>query len=352
MNRKRYFDPAHYEAEEQAVFHNAWSFAGHERQFRQPGSAWPLQNASGHFLLTRAATGELNAFHNCCRHVGMALLQKPCTPKSGALTCPYHGWRYGLDGALQHAPMPEVFKSFKPEKLSLQPATLLNLNGLLFLHPAPDQPPDEGFTTLGEKLSAAGASAMGPVFHQHRTVACNWKAPLEQGLECYHALTTHANTLARYLDFTTTRHEKMGEHQLNLYHVAAPPWARWFGLTAGATPVFHRFLVFPFTMVSLPLPGRHVAVTSVTPLGPGSCRVDFLFMHRPSHGLPWRVAGAWLSALVSRWILWEDLRMLSARQQGLVSGEAPLQGFGAHETGARVFNETVEKRLAQTSGES
>jgi phenylpropionate dioxygenase-like ring-hydroxylating dioxygenase large terminal subunit len=53
-------------------------------------------------VITRDAGGELRAFVNVCRH----RLHPVVTENGNArqLRCSYHGWTYGLDGQLRHAP--------------------------------------------------------------------------------------------------------------------------------------------------------------------------------------------------------------------------------------------------------
>ena len=56
-------------------------------------------------IVVRGTDGEVRAFHNICRHRGNKLVWQdfPREETSGTcrqFTCKYHGWRYGLDGAL------------------------------------------------------------------------------------------------------------------------------------------------------------------------------------------------------------------------------------------------------------
>lgn len=53
------------------------------------------------FVVCRDDSGKVCAFHNVCRHHASLLAsgsgQKSC------FVCPYHGWTYGLNGALLKA---------------------------------------------------------------------------------------------------------------------------------------------------------------------------------------------------------------------------------------------------------
>jgi choline monooxygenase len=67
-----------------------------------PGDMLPVDIAGWPVLLLRNDEGELKAFHNICRHRAMALVTEPCNKK--AIVCPWHAWRYGLDGSLLRTP--------------------------------------------------------------------------------------------------------------------------------------------------------------------------------------------------------------------------------------------------------
>ena len=65
-------------------------------------------------LIVRTADGEIAAFHNACLHRGTRLAAGCGRFEHGRIQCPYHAWRYELDGRLaaivdrdDFGPMPE-----------------------------------------------------------------------------------------------------------------------------------------------------------------------------------------------------------------------------------------------------
>ena len=53
-------------------------------------------------IIVRGRDGIVRGFKNACRHRGTQLAEgRGCV---GAFVCPYHGWSYGLDGALLGIP--------------------------------------------------------------------------------------------------------------------------------------------------------------------------------------------------------------------------------------------------------
>ena len=55
-------------------------------------------------LLVRGDDGVLRGFFNVCQHRAHELAPCGSTSRHRSIQCPYHGWRYGLDGALLSTP--------------------------------------------------------------------------------------------------------------------------------------------------------------------------------------------------------------------------------------------------------
>ena len=55
--------------------------------------------------MLRDKDGEIQVYHNVCRHRGMRLVEKACQRANGLITYPYHKWSYTLGGELKTAPL-------------------------------------------------------------------------------------------------------------------------------------------------------------------------------------------------------------------------------------------------------
>jgi len=89
--------------ERERLFARTWMLAGFCHDIPAPGDACPVEVAGMPLLLLRDEAGQVRAFHNVCRHRGAVMVDAPCSGRK-ILTCPYHGWAYGLDGALRTRP--------------------------------------------------------------------------------------------------------------------------------------------------------------------------------------------------------------------------------------------------------
>ena len=67
-----------------------------------PGDVKPVSVAGYELLLVRGRDGQVNVYHNICRHRGMKLVKAAGNVRS--IRCSYHCWTYGLDGRLLATP--------------------------------------------------------------------------------------------------------------------------------------------------------------------------------------------------------------------------------------------------------
>src|SRR5207247_2440508 len=104
-----------------------------------PGD-WLTDDDSGMpILVVRTGAGTLRAFANVCRHRGARVVDG-CGSGKRALSCPYHGWTYGLDGRLIDVPGEEGFAGLSREEHSLRPLPVVEKYGLVWVRPAPTAP--------------------------------------------------------------------------------------------------------------------------------------------------------------------------------------------------------------------
>ena len=190
-----YHDPAWYELEREAVFRRSWLPVGHVCELAETGSFIRRDIAvlKASVLIVRGRDGAIRAFHNVCTHRGTVLVEEPAGRKPG-FTCRYHGWSFGLDGALRSAPDFERFHLGK-EQCGLKPVAVEVFAGLIFLHLGA---PGEGVRAwLGdlaepfEKLPIARATRFVEYSYE---IGANWKLVFDNFQENYHLRVVHPRT--------------------------------------------------------------------------------------------------------------------------------------------------------------
>ncbi len=187
-----YRDPRYLELELSSVFHESWQFLCHEEKLREPGSYIAADIQGQSVVACRDAEGVLRAFYNVCKHRGHELLRGEGSTR--AIVCPYHAWTYGLDGRLKRARRSEHLENFRGDEICLTNVQIEVFCHLVFVNLDPAADP---LSTQSEALASEiqnYAPDIGSLTFAHRltyTIKANWKAVVDNFLECYHCPIAH-----------------------------------------------------------------------------------------------------------------------------------------------------------------
>ena len=158
----------------------------------KPGDYIAREAAGTPLIVVRGKDGKARAFKNACRHRGTELVSgKGCV---GAFVCPYHGWSYGLDGALLGIPHEDGFPDFDKLANGLAEVTVIETKGIIFVV---QQHPSESQTNAHDMLSGLPQFLKDDqiIFKEtEMVVEANWKIHLESFLEGYHIKPAHKKT--------------------------------------------------------------------------------------------------------------------------------------------------------------
>lgn len=123
-----------YQLERRAIFSKRWLFMTHRSRLKQPGDFLRYTVADYDFNIALDRKGQINAFHNVCRHRAYPVNEQQEGNKK-IFSCRYHGWSYGLDGKLAKAPGYQDFKGFDKTKNGLLPIHLhIDGNGFIWVN--------------------------------------------------------------------------------------------------------------------------------------------------------------------------------------------------------------------------
>lgn len=192
------------EEEYEKIFGKCWLYVGHESEFRKPGDFVSRTIARRNLLVTRDKSGTINAFFNTCPHRGSTV----CRERSGNaknFQCFYHGWVFGNDGALKSQPGKE---SYGEDFASSGAGNLVavprfdSYAGFCFVSFDPDIVPLPDYLAGAKEyldiISSFSESGMGiSKGAQEYAIRANWKLLVENSVDGYHAISTHAS----YLDY-------------------------------------------------------------------------------------------------------------------------------------------------------
>ncbi len=266
-------------AKEQMLLRRSWQYVGHDGDL-VPGSVFPTDLGGLPVVVTRDAAGSLHALANVCRHRGAIVCET--AGERDSLACPYHAWRYELDGRLRAAPRSEREEGFDPEKHGLEQLPVAQWGPFVFVAGDAAAPPfEEVLADLPERVADLGLDITTLRFRSRDTdeFAANWKVCVENFLECYHCRVAHP-AFARTID--------TGPDDYVLE--TAPTYSSQYGPVRVAAPAdgfdprgpversqFH--LLYPNTAINI-FPGQaNLSIGPIVPAGPGTTHrfLDYFF---------------------------------------------------------------------------
>ena len=187
-----YFNGELNDLEYERLIRPSWQFVCHINQLKKPGAFATLDMMRDSIIVIRGKDDVIRAFANACRHRGSKLLDGAGTCRS-RITCPYHGWSYGLDGRLAAVPSEKTFRGIDKAAFGLQPVELEILLGLVFVRVCGDGPRlAEMWGDFIEVARPYRLEEMEPLNEPWiGTWQCNWKVAVDNNLENYHVPIGH-----------------------------------------------------------------------------------------------------------------------------------------------------------------
>ena len=186
-----------YELERRAIFSRKWMLITHKMRLTQPGDWLKFEIAGYEFVLCRDRRGEINGFHNVCRHRAFPVIEGQ-HGTSKIFSCRYHGWSYGLDGKLAKAPKYEELQGFDKSRNGLFPIHVrIDVNGFIWVNldskEVPEVAWEDDFAGIDEQERLKQYNfddyVLDSVYQMDG--AYNWKILADNFNECYHCPTTH-----------------------------------------------------------------------------------------------------------------------------------------------------------------
>jgi choline monooxygenase len=209
-----YVDRDLFELERRTVF-LGWHYAGRLDQVAEPGSYLTTSIAGEPIVVVRGADGVLRGFFNVCRHHAAEVMTE-AQGVARVLRCPYHGWTYGLDGALKGTPDFAGVACFEREENGLVPVATEVFETFVFVRLAPEGGSLAGFlgADLVSQLAPLKVGGLRFLERRHYEFDCNWKVFVDNYLDGgYHIPYLHKG-LDSVLDYASYTIENGPRHCL------------------------------------------------------------------------------------------------------------------------------------------
>ena len=206
--------------EQKRIFSNQWLGLGRADRLKLPGEYEVFELSGQALILIRDQDKMLRLFANTCRHRGAKLLDG--SGQCQAISCPFHGWTYALNGNLKFAKTMSENPNFDFLDYSLIEYSLKETQGFLFAFLG-SQPTDLD-VQLGDFSELHRPWSLNELITTRRQVfevQCNWKAFLDVFNEYYHLNNVHPTSIDNLYCKPQNSDETTGDY------------ASQFGLTSG-----------------------------------------------------------------------------------------------------------------------
>jgi phenylpropionate dioxygenase-like ring-hydroxylating dioxygenase large terminal subunit len=218
-----YIDPRIGRLEDELIWRRSWQIVAIEPELKKPGDFLTTHIAGIDFdvpiVIVRDEELQLRAYINVCRHRAHYVAVGSGNRKT--LQCIYHGWTYGLNGCLRNVPRSEegLPGGVPFEELGLYPLPIDTWAGYVFVALEPTETLTEALGEFPAKLEEQGFefpfapenidpdwnyvrgtsgglyTSSGSTDGRQHTDA-NWKAMVENDIECYHCPTAHTHSFS------------------------------------------------------------------------------------------------------------------------------------------------------------
>ncbi len=206
-----YTDPQVYADELEHFFFQHWVCVGRAERIREPGDFFVCEIGGESVIVTRDQQERVRAFFNVCRHRGTRLCTEAEGRFEGRIQCGYHGWSYGLDGALLGAPHMEGAAGFCRQDFPLHRVHVDTWAGHIFVNLSRNPVPLRSqLADLPEKFAPWRMEELSMSRRIVYDVRANWKLIILNYSECLHCPILHP-LLNQWTDYLSGDNEPANE---------------------------------------------------------------------------------------------------------------------------------------------
>jgi choline monooxygenase len=337
-----YRDPRIEELERSSLIRGTWQVVGRLDQVRENGHFFTADVAGEPIVVVRGDDGRLRGFYNVCRHHAAAVVPESqgCAKQ---FRCPYHGWTYGIDGALKGMVEFDGVCNFDRAANGLVPIRVDGWENFVFVNLDGRCMPLRDF--LGSVSNLVSPLELSQKLHYFDrrvyNLNCNWKVYVDNYLDGgYHVPHAHKglSSVIEYTKYTIENFERsclqsspLSSDENTAAGIAATRQGRAFYLW-----IYPNFMINAYEGV--------MDTNLVVPMGVDRCAVvfDYYFADVSTSA----EAGNRESIAVSEKVQDEDMAICEAVQKGLhshayVAGRLSLR----REAGEHLFHRLLHTDL-------
>jgi glycine betaine catabolism A len=189
----RYIDPEFLQLEVERLFPRTWLNACRFDEVERVGDYVAFEIGDQSIIVVRSERG-IQAYYNACRHRGTKLVEGE--GRIGEFRCPFHSWRWNLDGSLKYLADKANFDPRPAGELCLPEINVGTWGGWVFVNMDPDAEPLLDFLDPApSRLVGFKLEDMRVAWSKSVLVDANWKTGLDAFVEAWHVPGSHPQLL-------------------------------------------------------------------------------------------------------------------------------------------------------------
>ena len=199
--KERYYEEEFFRLEKQHFWSKVWQMACRLEEIPEVGDWVEYRILDQSVLIVRTNDG-VKAYHNACRHRGMELAQEHGNCKNEGFICPFHGWRYNLEGKNTFTWGRHLFseETLAEVGINLQPVRIDFWANCAFINFDENAAPFYDYIKpIADRLAPHNVDKLQVEWWTSSVVPCNWKLAMEAFMEGLHTMKTHPQIHAAFL---------------------------------------------------------------------------------------------------------------------------------------------------------
>jgi phenylpropionate dioxygenase-like ring-hydroxylating dioxygenase large terminal subunit len=350
-----YCNPQRFEHEKNTLFRQHPQFIGPSCMLPEAGDYFAFDDTGIPLVVLRKSDGGLVAYLNICSHRGAPLVENGVgkAKKGRMLSCPYHGWTYDLEGALNGVPYGQKgFTDMDRSTRGLRPVQVEEQDGCIFVMPDPECTFDIDKTLggLGKQLQSFGLDDHHLLGIKRVETNINWKLNMDTFHEFYHFDVLHPESIAQmsysnicnYAQFG--RNHSMSSPTLQINELLECDESSWQPRN------YISFVMFLFPNTVLFVVNDHFQTWRVYPVSQGRSVVyHSMYLPEAPANEEERAEKQAYFDLINSVAVTEDYSLVEKIQRGLDAGIDRSVLVGRNEPGVQNMHRQIQDIMGSTS---
>ena len=198
LSVERYLSRDYHELEKRRLWPRVWQSLCRETEISEQGDFYVQDIGDTSVLAVRSESGDIRAYPNACLHRGRQLKEggNSGLGNSRDITCPFHGFRWNLEGGFEGAPCQWDFPHIDEEDFDLPELRVDTWGGWVFVNIDGSAPPLHDYLgVMVDHFRRWNPENTYKALHIKKVLRCNWKLAHEAFIESYHTVATHPQLL-------------------------------------------------------------------------------------------------------------------------------------------------------------